>query len=351
MIGPNSDGTDLSYDSDNAGFIGFSCSDLITKLNTFTEFSPDIVLLLEGTNDCGHLYNNYYPPIVDGRFVTPLDQLSLLIDKIILKYPNAIIFVSSIPPMGNNAYISAGTPAGVAKSNAEIFNDEMPGMIAAKSASGKKVYFVDARSLSIHTDISYDSIHPNSVGYARIGNLFYNAVKPSFINSAVSLPETALISIGATTTLIPECLPAGSVQAVTWSSGSASATVNAEGVVTGVSLGTAIIKATSRIDTLNSASCTVTVTEITSINNIAEPDILIYPNPVTNHRLTIKMDSNIEGKISLSLYNMSGNQVYSSEVAYAPYVSVSLPQHLKSGLYFLIVTKGANRVIKKIILE
>lgn len=351
MIGPNSDGTGLSYDSDNAGFHGFTCSELITKLHTFTEYLPDIVLLLEGTNDCGHLYDDYYPPVVDGKVVTPIDQLSLLVNEICLKYPNALVFVSSIPPMGVNAYVGAGTPAGIAKENAEVFNDEMPGMIAAKASSGKKVYFVDARSLSILTDILADSIHPNPVGYAKIASLIYNAVKPSLINSGVSLPETALLTIGDTTTLIPVCLPAGSVQAVTWSSGSTSATVSTAGLVTGVSFGTAIIKATSKIDTSKNSSCTVTVTEITAINNIREHEMLIYPNPVTNYRLTINSNSNFEGKISLFIYNLSGHQVYASEVGYAPSVSISLPQYLIRGLYFLKVQDGKNTVIKKIIIE
>ena len=353
MIGPNSDGTGLSYDSDNAGFSGFPCSDLITKLHTLTEYSPDIVLLLEGTNDCGYLYDDYYPAIVDGHLVTPIDKLSLLVDEICLKYPNVLIFVSSIPPMGNNAYMGgiANTPLGVAKANAVVFNDAMPGMIAAKASSGKKVYFVDARSLSIHTDISADSIHPNPVGYAKIGDFFYNVIRSSFTNSGVSLPETAMLGIGATTTLTPVCLPSGSVQAVTWSSSSNSATVSIAGVVTGVSLGTAIIKATSKIDTSKNASCTVTVTVITAMNNIGEQEMLIYPNPVTNYRLTINSNNNIEGKISLFLYNISGYQVYSSEVGYAPSVSISLPQYLIKGLYFLKVKNGINTVIKKIIIE
>jgi lysophospholipase L1-like esterase len=350
MIGPNSDGTGLSYDSDNAGFHGFPCSQLITKIQTFTEYLPDIVLLLEGTNDCGHLYDDYYPPIVDGHVVTPIDQLSLLVDEICLKYPNALVFVSSIPPMGDNAYVEAGTPAGVAKANAEIYNDEMPAMVAAKASSGKKVYFVDARSLSISTDILADGIHPNTVGYEKIGSFFYNAVKPSFANSGVSLPESALLTIGDTTILIPVCLPAGSVQAVTWSSSSSSATVSAEGVVTGVSFGTAIITATSRIDISESASCTVTVTEITALNNIREQEMVIYPNPVTDYRISIKPGNNIEGKIFLSLYNILGHQVYSTEVTYAPSVSVSLPQYLLRGLYFLKVKNGSYTVIKKIII-
>lgn len=351
MIGPNSDGPELPYDSNNAGFIGFSCSELITKLRTFTEYLPDIVLLLEGTNDCGHLFDKYYPPIVNGHVVTPIDQLSLLVDEVSLKYPNALIFVSSIPPMGYSAYTTAGIPAGVAKSNAKVFNDSIPELIAAKSLSGKKVYFVDARSLTVQTDISNDSIHPNAVGYAKIGSFFYNAVKPSFANSGVTLPETALLAVGDTTTLIAICQPAGSVQAVTWTSSSSSATVSSSGVVTGVSLGTATVTATSKIDISKSASSIVTVTEITALDNVAEHEVLIYPNPVTNFQLAIKVSNGIEGNISLSLYTLSGYRVYSSEVGYAPEISIALPQYLAKGLYLLEVKIGKIKVVKKVLIN
>lgn len=268
MIGPNSDGTGLSYDSDNAGFIGYTCSKLINELDSdLAGYSPDIVLLLQGTNDCGWAYDYYINnhPIID--------ELSLLVDDICLKYPNAQVFVGSIPPMASTSYAPLPTPIGVAKANIAIYNDAIPGMIAAKATSGKKVHFVDARSLSVSTDISNDSIHPNQVGYDKIGVFFYNAVKP-FITP----------------------------------------------IVTGTS-------------------------------DIEDNEVLVYPNPVTNYQLTINSNNSITGKISLSLYDMKGNQVYSADERYAPAISISLPQYLIKGLYFLKIKNGMNTVIKRIVIE
>lgn len=264
MIGPNSDGPGLSYDSDNAGFIGITCSLLIDKLySDCNGYSPDIVLLWEGTNDCGWNYQNF----TDNHPI--IDELSLLIDSICLKYPNALVFVGSIPPMASTSYAYFG----VAKTNAAIYNEAMPGMIAAKAASGKKVHFVDARSLSIHTDISADSIHPNQAGYDKMAVLFYDAVKP-FITT----------------------------------------------IVTGTS-------------------------------DIEENEVLVYPNPVINSQLTINLNNSFTEKISLSLYNMAGQKVYSEDVRYAPSVSISLPQYLTKGLYFLKVKNEMNTVIKSIVIE
>ena len=184
MIGPNSDGTGLSYDGDNAGFDGLTCSELINKIYLdLAGYSPDNVLLWEGTNDCGWAY--------------------------------------------------------------QFYNNAMPGMITAKADSGKKVYFVDARSLSIATDISNDSIHPNQTGYDKMAVLFYNKVKPFLTSPFMGTPD------------------------------------------------------------------------------IEESVMSVYPNPVTDYQLTINLNRIITEKISISLYNLTGIQVYSTDVRYAPAISIS----------------------------
>jgi uncharacterized protein YjdB len=85
--------------------------------------------------------------------------------------------------------------------------------------------------------------------------------------TGVTLPATAAVSVGGTTTLaatvLPNTPPAAN-QNVTWSSDKTSvATVSSSGVVTGVAAGTAIITATSQHDSTQKATCTVTVTSDT----------------------------------------------------------------------------------------
>lgn len=179
MVGPNSSGT--GNGTNNAGYYGKTCLDLINLLRTFYKnYSPDIVLLLEGTNDCGWNYR-FYPD------TPPIDELSFLIDTICVKYPDALIFVSSIPPMLDNAFTGADqTPSGVAQANGDIYNNVMPAMIGNKFASGKKVHFIDARGLLNSTDILSDGIHPNQNGYDKLGVLYYNTIKP-FISDLINV--------------------------------------------------------------------------------------------------------------------------------------------------------------------
>ena len=83
--------------------------------------------------------------------------------------------------------------------------------------------------------------------------------------TAISLPATATVGIGATTTLTVSYTPsdANTGKTVTWSSANGNtATVDANGVVTGVAAGTVAITATSTTDASITATCNVTVQAI-----------------------------------------------------------------------------------------
>jgi uncharacterized protein YjdB len=83
---------------------------------------------------------------------------------------------------------------------------------------------------------------------------------PIAVTSVVVTPATATVAVGNVTNLIARVLPNAAVQSVTWVSATpARATVSATGVVTGVSVGTTVVTATSVSDPTKSASCTVTV--------------------------------------------------------------------------------------------
>jgi lysophospholipase L1-like esterase len=168
MVGPKNDGA-TTYDGDHAGYSGRPCDFVQLQLESFyASYPADIILIWEGTNDCGWA--------TVGGSITPL---STLVDKACQLYPNAKVLVASIPPMSYNAYESPadGRLPGVAQANGVAYNNAMPGMCNTKFSAGKKVYYVNATSLTLATDISSDGIHPNQVGYDKMGTIFYNAVK------------------------------------------------------------------------------------------------------------------------------------------------------------------------------
>lgn len=83
----------------------------------------------------------------------------------------------------------------------------------------------------------------------------------------ISLPASASVEAGKTATIVPQYIPGNtpeSEKGLTWqSSAPAVATVNENGVVSGVAKGTAVITATSTVNSEFTDTCTVTVTEAT----------------------------------------------------------------------------------------
>lgn len=84
---------------------------------------------------------------------------------------------------------------------------------------------------------------------------------PIAVTSVTTTPATATVAVGNVTNLDAAVLPAAANQAVTWSSAApATATVNANGRVTGVAAGVVVITATSVSDPTKSDTTSVTVT-------------------------------------------------------------------------------------------
>jgi lysophospholipase L1-like esterase len=159
-----------TWDIDHQGMSGMACRDLGTwiKANS-TTYKADIILLWEGTNDCGWGWQWYG---------TPISALSTLIDDICANQPQAELFVSTIPVMGANAYASSPWPVGAsANAYATTYNAAMPALIDTKIAQGKKVHFVDARGVLTLNDLT-DGIHPNQAGYNKMAPCWFNAIKP-----------------------------------------------------------------------------------------------------------------------------------------------------------------------------
>ena len=81
------------------------------------------------------------------------------------------------------------------------------------------------------------------------------------VNSVSVAPTTASIVVAATRQLTASALPVEAAQNVTWSSATPGvATVNSSGLVTAVSVGSAVITAKSVSDPTKTATSTITVT-------------------------------------------------------------------------------------------
>ena len=115
----------------------------------------DIILLMIGTND---IISSY-------ELSTAPERLDTIITRI-LRSTTGHLIVTSIPP----------TPLPIANGKIQTFNSAIPAIIDAHIAKGDNISYVDINATMGSDDISDDSYHPNSSGYEKIGNGFYQAI-------------------------------------------------------------------------------------------------------------------------------------------------------------------------------
>ena len=119
--------------------------------------SPDIILLLIGTNDYGQNYDT-------ANAANRLDQL---IQLIATNQPHAKLIVANLTLRTDNLMLENLIET--------TFNPYVSGIVARHSAMGQSVFFVDLHSALASTDL-VDSLHPNQSGYNKMATVWLNAI-------------------------------------------------------------------------------------------------------------------------------------------------------------------------------
>ncbi|MEP0916901.1 GDSL-type esterase/lipase family protein [Leptolyngbya sp. DQ-M1] len=179
FVGSETDGTSTNPayqwtnggDKNDQGMSGWRIEKIIANVENYLKREkPDIITLMIGTNNL----------FTDTSGAQMLSRLNTLINKITAFSPNTKLLVGSIPP----AYPDIDRFATPERSQQQMqmitdYNNGIPGLISNARAAGKKVYFVDMRSLTV-SDLAPRSddngLHPSMAGYDKIGTLWYNAL-------------------------------------------------------------------------------------------------------------------------------------------------------------------------------
>ena len=74
-------------------------------------------------------------------------------------------------------------------------------------------------------------------------------------------------------------------------------------------------------------------------------DFYFYPNPVDNE-VHIQLDSQKRSEVTFELYSTLGQLVHSGELSDTRTINLS---HLAKGLYYLQLSDGEGKVVKKIV--
>lgn len=173
FVGSQNNGPTSLGDKDNEGHNSKMTSYILSNLDAWlTTYQPDIVLLLIGTNDVQSATNAVGAPERTGQ----------IIDMIASKLPNTRIVVASIPPLLNS---SANTQ------RALDYNAALPAVITARQGQGKKVFYVDMYQVLTKSLMSSDLIHPNTTGYNKMGDKWYEVlIKNNILITTPSLTPT-----------------------------------------------------------------------------------------------------------------------------------------------------------------
>ena len=153
FVGSQQTGIGVIPDPDNEGHGGWkimNIKDAIDSEGWLEIYQPDIILLHIGTNDINRGYAASAP-----------ENLSALLDDILLRLPEARIIVAQIIP-----YSSGPLEEHTA------YNAAIPGIIASK---GPRVSVVDMQNILSQDDFA-DTYHPNAGGYDKMARAWQAAI-------------------------------------------------------------------------------------------------------------------------------------------------------------------------------
>ena len=141
------------------------------------------------------------------------------------------------------------------------------------------------------------TIYNNTTKEFASGSRLLAFNRPEVAVSSVSLPSTETVEEGSTVTLTATVLPENATnKAITWSvqSGSTYASV-ADGVVTGVAAGEAVVRAASTADPTKYAECTVTVTAADPTKHVVTFDATVDTgeSPLSKSNISMACSSGV----------------------------------------------------------
>ncbi|MEL6166577.1 MAG: GDSL-type esterase/lipase family protein, partial [Cyanobacteria bacterium J06628_3] len=134
-----------------------------------TSYTPDVALIHLGTNDA----------IQNNSAISSVEELNQVIDILRQDNSNITIFLSQLIPTGNS-----GT-----NSRIDDLNDRIPEIVADKNQANSPIILVDqSAGFNANTD-TYDGVHPNDAGEAKMAQKWFDALKNYFDDVDVNPPD------------------------------------------------------------------------------------------------------------------------------------------------------------------
>ena len=161
FVGPNTSGDQYLADQAHAGYPNYRSDQIASLLpGILSTNHPDAILLMAGTND---IFQDDTP----AQHVS--DSINSMLKLVTAVSPNTQVYVATLMPINPAHDGQTGDDTMVATVNAAIRST-----VAQAQALGEHVTLVDMSSMTL-ADIA-DAAHPTTAGYAKLANLWYNAL-------------------------------------------------------------------------------------------------------------------------------------------------------------------------------
>lgn len=186
FVGSLSHGPSTLTDKNHEGHSGERIDQIRVNIDGYlSSASPDMILLMIGTNDVTQNYNLSTAPA----------RLQDLVDRICIDRPTAHLMVSTIPPRpGRDSAVSA-------------YNSAIPGIVTESQNKGCKTSFFDMFSAMTASDIATsDNTHPTMAGYDKMANAVYASVKALY-DTIVAPTPTPMPTPTGTPVIAPAPVP------------------------------------------------------------------------------------------------------------------------------------------------
>ncbi|MGB7313030.1 MAG: LamG-like jellyroll fold domain-containing protein [Nodosilinea sp.] len=158
---------DPSFDADHEGHWGWRTDEIINGrsgegqlADWLLGYTPDIALVHLGSNDA----------LQSNSTVSTVNELNQVIDILRQDNPNVTVFVAQLIP----------TTGSSANQRINDLNSAIPALVTDKDTSNSRVILVDQNTgFNAFTD-TYDGIHPNPSGEAKMAQRWFDALQTYF---------------------------------------------------------------------------------------------------------------------------------------------------------------------------
>lgn len=156
------------FDMDHEGHWGWRADEILNSLSSWlTKYTPDMVLMHVGTNDC----------IQAQTTSTTLNEITQIVTKLRTDNPAVVIFMANLIPCN----------ASGASSRIDELNNGIMSLANQFNSQSSPIIFVDQNSGVDAVKDLYDGIHPGPTGEEKMAQKWFDAINTYLASTRLNM--------------------------------------------------------------------------------------------------------------------------------------------------------------------